>query len=141
MISVAKDIFIARPVGEVWDFINDTTRSAEWQSNVVDIRRDGELGVGTTATVRQKFMGRNMENAMECITCEPPNRLSWRSVSGPIEFTTSTKLVETEGGTNYSLLVEGEPGGFFKVASGLVAKQLDSTLEENMSALKSIMEG
>ena len=50
-------------------------------------------------------------------------------------------IEEVEGGVNYTQSVEGEVGGFFKVAEGMVAKQVESGFENDLNTLKAILEG
>ena len=46
-----------------------------------------------------------------------------------------------EGGTELTIDVEAEFGGFFKLAEGLVGKQLEKQLDTNFDALKLLLEG
>jgi hypothetical protein len=45
-----------------------------------------------------------------------------------------------DGGTQVTTCVEGEPTGFFKLAEGMVAVQLEKSLEQDELKLKEILE-
>jgi hypothetical protein len=40
-----------------------------------------------------------------------------------------------------TVAIEGEAGGFFKVAEGMVANQLEKSVQSDLENLKAIMEG
>jgi carbon monoxide dehydrogenase subunit G len=141
MISVSGSIYVARPVGEVWDYMTNAANDPEWSEGTIESRRDGELTVGSIRTFKAKFMGRELETVNECVECNPPHRLVEHSTSGPIDLMQAIDLAEADGVTNIIFTLEGEVGGFFKVAEGMVAKQAQSTLDNSLSALKSVLEG
>lgn len=141
MISVEVSVFIDRPVQEVWDFASDIERTQEWQQDVIRAEMNGPLAVGATGVFVQKFMGREIENEMEITGYDPPYEMCFTTTSGPIAFEGCQRTVEQDGGTLASFVVEAEVGGFFKVAEGMVAKQLESSLQRDLESLKAIMEG
>ena len=102
---------------------------------------DGTEGVGSTAVMTQKVMGREVENQMEVTAYEPPYQLCFATTSGPISFEGCQTCEEDEGGTLFSLAIDGEVGGFFKVAEGMVQRQVQSSFERDLANLKAILEG
>ena len=58
-----------------------------------------------------------------------------------MQFQGCQRYEEVDGGTQVTFDIEGGPGGFFKVAEGMVKKQLVSTLEKDLNTLKGILEG
>ena len=44
-------------------------------------------------------------------------------------------------GTKVSLNAQGNPGGLFKLAEGVMAGQVKSMMEGNLARLKSVLEG
>jgi hypothetical protein len=61
-------------------------------------------------------------------------------VSGPIPFEITMKLAAQGNGTQLSMRGQAEIGGFFKLAEGLVGKQLDKHIEADHAALKLFLE-
>ena len=71
---------------------------------------------------------------------EPPRKFALRVTSGPVPFRFE-QTTEPEGGsTRISVAVEGEPGGFFKLAEALVERAVKRELEGNYATLKDILE-
>jgi len=50
-------------------------------------------------------------------------------------------LAEMGGGTHVSMHMTGEAGGFFKLAEGMVQKELDKSIGQDLSKLKALLEG
>jgi hypothetical protein len=65
----------------------------------------------------------------------------FKTISGPVSFEGCQRCDEQEGGTLVTQTVEAEVGGFFKVAEGMVAKQLESSFERDFANLKAILGG
>jgi carbon monoxide dehydrogenase subunit G len=143
MISVEQSIFINRSPEDVLAFVSDPTNITSWQVDAVSAEStsEGPPGVGSTMRLMQKVMGRDVANDIEVTVWEPPHRMCFQSTSGPIQFTGCQSCEESDGGTHFTWSMEGEVGGFFKVAEGMVAKQLEKSVGENLNRLKSILEG
>jgi carbon monoxide dehydrogenase subunit G len=52
----------------------------------------------------------------------------------------SATLKPAGTGTKVTLTAQGEPGGMFKLAEGVLAKQVKSQMEDNLKRLKSVLE-
>jgi hypothetical protein len=143
MISATSSVFINRPVEEVFEFTAAFENSHLWQGDLIRSEQtsDGPLGVGATGIFAQKFMGREMENTVEVTVYDPPYQMCFRSTSGPIAFEGCQTCESVDGGTQFTVAIEGEAGGFFKVAEGMVQKQLASSLERDNNNLKAVLEG
>ncbi len=142
MITYEKRIFINRPPQEVWDLISDPANFAKWQGSAesAEWTSEGPPGVGSSFRGEAKFLGRKIESTSEITIWNPPNLYGLKSVSGPMPFESTTKLEPKENGTNLSLRAQMEIGGFFKLAEGLVAKQAEKQTENDLGALKLLLE-
>lgn len=143
MISVEQSVFINRLPEDVFAFATDVPNIPSWQLDAVSAEptSDPPPGVGSTMRLMQKFMGREIANDIEITVWEPPYRMCFQTTSGPIGFAGCSTCEESDGGTQFTWTMEGEVGGFFKVAEGIVARQLEKSVGENLNQLKSIMEG
>lgn len=143
MIEVKQDVHINKPATEVFDLITDFASSAKWQSGLVRSEQtsSGPMGVGTTAVVVQKFMGKEMSNEMTVTVYEPPKRYGAKTTSGPVQFQFEASLAEMGGGTHVSMHMTGEAGGFFKLAEGMVQKELEKSIAQDLGKLKALLEG
>jgi len=143
MIKVELSVVINRPVADVFAFVTDVSNSVKWQEGLVESRltSSGPVGVGSEITDVRKFLGRDMDSKLEVTAFEPNKKFSEKVVSGPLKFEISQTFEPSGDGTKVSLVAQGEPGGFFKLAEGMVQKQLLSQLEGDSQRLKKALEG
>ncbi|MGB7874028.1 MAG: hypothetical protein WBL25_06565 [Anaerolineales bacterium] len=57
----------------------------------------------------------------------------------PVPFEGTQKFEAQDGGTQMTLTAQAELGGFFKLAKGLVGKQLEKQMETMLVALKTLL--
>lgn len=141
MIKIEKSIFIDRPQEEVFDFMGNLENDIQWR-NLESAERtsDGPIGVGTTWREASNFMGREIELDIETIGYDPPHQLINKSISGPFPMEVTIHFKALDGGTLISLSAQGEFGGFFKMAEGLVSKQVEKQVDTEWAALKKLLE-
>jgi len=143
MIKVEHSIVINRPVADVFAFITDPANETKWQEGVVSakITSAGALGVGSEAAETRKFMGRDMVSKLKVSTYEPNKKFVFNVAEGPVPFEMNQTYESTGDGTKISIVIEGEPGGFFKLAEGMVRKQLESQIAADFERAKKLLEG
>jgi uncharacterized membrane protein len=142
MIKLEKSIFINRPQQEVFDFASDPANVYKWQSNFISVEWTSEAphGVGSTQRSVSRFLGRDIESTVRITVWDPPNRYGFKVVSGPVPVEGDMKF-ETEGaGIKMTMGGQVKSGGFFKLAEGMVKKQLDSQFVTNLESLKLLLE-
>jgi carbon monoxide dehydrogenase subunit G len=142
MFSVEKSVHIEKPAADVFSFVSEFANDAKWQDGIVRSEQtsQGPIGVGTTGQTVQKFMGRELKNDLQVTTFEPPKRFGAKTTSGPVQFEVMCTLEEMGGGTHMTVHMEGEPGGFFKVAEGMVKNELNKTIDRDLAKLKQVLE-
>jgi carbon monoxide dehydrogenase subunit G len=131
---------IARPVEDVWTFLDDVKRVPEWDPSVTEVRRtsDGPFGVGGTDVYVGRFLGRHFESSSECTEYVVNRRFASKTTSGPFYLAIETTLDPVDGGTRVTQRYRGESRGFFKLAEPVVTrltKKQFETAAENMKAL------
>lgn len=116
-IHVEDSIQIDRPVEDVFSYMADPQHMPEWTAVVVEVRTDASapLSAGDNFTVAQKFLGTKWESLCEILSSEE-NRFSYRSVGGPVPFTFTFTCEPSSAGTRLTVVAEGEPGTFFRLA-------------------------
>jgi len=107
--------------------------SQEWSS-------DGPPGVGSTQRAVARFLGRDLESAAEITIWDPPSQHGFKSIGGPVHIEGGMKFAPEGDGTKVTMGGQLETSGFFKLAEGLVKKQLESQFEANLEALKLLLE-
>jgi len=143
MIKIELSVVVNRPVPEVFAFVTDPTNNPKWQESLVESRMTspGPMGVGTQLTDVRKFMGRDIDSKLEVTAFEPNKTFAQKVISGPLKFEVLQTFEPSGNGTLIKLVAQGEPGGFFKLAEGMVQKQLQSQLEADAQRLKRALEG
>ena len=142
MFQTSNSIFINRNPQDVFNVIIDPAKQSAWQ-NMADSAAwttDGSPGVGSAMKVSAKFLGRKIENEIKITAWEPPHRLDYQFVGGPYPAQVTNTLESQGEGTLLTSMSQGEFGSFFKLAEGLVARQLEKQLATNFESLKLLME-
>ena len=81
-----------------------------------------------------------MESTAEITAWDPPNLYGQKSIDSPFPFEFTMKLEPKENGTDLTMSGSAEPGGFFKLAEGLLRKQLEKQFSTDLKGLKLAME-
>jgi uncharacterized protein YndB with AHSA1/START domain len=130
MFETKNSIFINRPPQDVFNVITDPAKQSLWQSMTesAEWTSNGSHGVGSTMKVVARFLGRKIESEIEVTAWEPPHRVDYKFVNGPYPAEVSNTLEPQGEGTLLTARSQGEMGSFFKLAEGLVARQLEKQL-------------
>lgn len=142
MFTIEESIFIKRPKQEVFEFVSDISNTPRWQSNVVSSEwtSEGPAGIGSTFRTARRFLGRDIEATVEYTAWDPPHQYTFRAADGPIPVEGTAKFEAKDGGALYTVSTKVEAGGFFRLAEGLVKKQLHKQTEAALNALKLLLE-
>ncbi len=143
MIKVEHSTVINRPLNEVFDFVVDPSKEPEWQDGVIEagFSPGSAPGVGAEVFEKRKFMGREMVSKFQVTQYEANKIFVGKVTEGPVKFEVSQTFEAVDGGTKVSISIQGEPGGFFKLAEGMVKKQLQSQLASDFERAKKMLEG
>ena len=141
MIKVEKTIVIHKSIEEVFNFVIAEGNYTKWQAGVQEIIEGGARNtVGSQFTEVRKFMGQEMRTTLELTDFVPNALWAAKVVKGPVPYVVNMTFEGIEGGTRVTTCVDGEPKGFFKLAEGMVAGQLEKSLTEDQQKLKEILE-
>lgn len=143
MLKVEQTIQINRPVADVFAYICDPANESNWQDGVTDAKlvSGGSLGAGSEISETRKFLGREMVSKMTVTKYEANKIFSGKVTEGPVPFEFTQTFEPVDGGTRVTMVIEGEPGGFFKLAGGMVQKQLQTQIAGDFERAKKILEG
>jgi hypothetical protein len=89
---------------------------------------------------RFTFLGRPFEGNLEIIALEPHRSYATRMIEGPFPLEARYTLEPTGNGTSLTMVVEGSPGGFFKLAEPLVVSLAKRSYETDLHNLKDMLE-
>jgi carbon monoxide dehydrogenase subunit G len=142
MINLDFGVLVDRPMKDVFAFVSNPNNMSQWNSAVVSLQQatPGAVGVGTKFKTVGEMMGRRIEGEMQVTIYEPDTKCGFQLQAGPmlVNLTLNFKTVGT--GTKVSLNAQGNPGGIFKLAEGVMAGQIKSMMEGNLARLKSVLE-
>ena len=84
MAAVVSNIEIARPPDEVFAYVTDPSRFAEWQDDVVRVEAGGPPGVGSRFTTTRRIGGTERTMTQEVTENSPPRSWAAHGIDGPI---------------------------------------------------------
>ncbi len=95
---ITHSIEIDRRPEDVFAYLDQPERHAEWQTQIVSAKVEGQgpVGVGTRVREIRKFGGREQDTSYEITEHEPPRRSSFRGTAGPVR-PVGTVIVEPVG--------------------------------------------
>ena len=141
MIKVESSVVINKPLAEVFAFATNNDNSTKWQGGVEEVIAEGPPNVvGSKYTEVRKFMGQEMKSTMELTAFEPNVKWASKVVKGPVPYEVTVTYEAAGSATKMTTKVVGEPTGFFKIAEGMVASQLEKSLAEDGQRLKKLLE-
>ena len=142
MARIEINLIIDRPVEEVFAFVSNSENLPRWRSTSLEVKKtsEGPLGVGSTFKGRFTFLGRQFDGNL-LVTAHEPNRVYVSKLAeGPFPIETGYTLTPIEEGTHVTFIVEGAPGGFFKLAEPLVVSMAKRSYETDLQNLKEMLE-
>jgi len=142
MINLDIGTLIDKPVKDVFAFITNPVNMPKWNSAVVSMEQitPGVVGLGTKFKNIGEMMGRRIEGEMEVIAYDPDSKYGFQMNAGPIQVNVTLTFKTVGTGTKLSLNAQGNPGGLFKLAEGVMQGRVKSMMEENLARLKSVLE-
>jgi uncharacterized membrane protein len=142
MIRVEISVVVNRPIQMVFAFVTNVENDPLWTEEVVEAKKitEGPIGVGTTFSDVVEIFGRRLENTLEITAYEPNRTATFKSISGPVPYEGIYTFENSNGGTQVTISIEAEPGGFFKLAKPLIGPRLEKQWQTNFANLKNLLE-
>ena len=142
MIRVEHAVVIERPIEEVFDFMAKVENLPRWAENTIEARQtsEGPLGAGTTCTVLNKAVRRQMRNHFVVTEDERPTRYAAKTTAGPFPMHLSYAHERVERGTSRRTVSEADLGGILKLGEPLMRRMARKQIEVDHARLKDILE-
>ena len=101
MPPIVSSFEIARPPDEVYSYVTDPTRFAEWQDDVLRVRVEGgrSPGVGTRFTTTRRIGRVEQTTTQEITEASSPKSWAARGVDGPFRPSAGIKVEPLGDGT------------------------------------------
>ena len=142
---IDETVVIARPTGEVFDFLMLAENLPRWDSSMLECVQvgSGAVAVGTRYRGASTVLGRRIEWTTEVVEFVPGVRTASRSVEGPLTFTVSYEVSASPADTTlrYHLAAESGLGGAFgKAIEPIVQRAQTKVVQANLDRLASLLE-
>jgi uncharacterized membrane protein len=142
MSTVERSIVIERPVREVWEFVQDTSKDPLWQTTLVEsqVLTEGPKRVGTQVQEVRRFLGVQIPMTLELTEFEPERKSSLKAVTGGIPLSGSYSLEPFGGGTKLTVTGRLEAHRSFKLAEPVFSRMTTRELGASLGHLKDLLE-
>jgi uncharacterized protein YndB with AHSA1/START domain len=120
----------------VFAFVADGATAPRWRSGVMDVARVSGDGVGTVYKQGTKGPGGHRVDAdYEITTYEPPHRLAFRVIAGPVRPVGEYVFEAVPEGTRLTFSLSAELGGLKRF---LMGSMVQSTMNAEVQAIERI---
>ena|SRR5947199_2382636 len=142
-VDVTTEIEIARPRHEVASYAADPDNAPEWYVNIkaVEWKTPKPAAAGSRIAFVARFLGRRLAYTYEISDLVPGERLVMHTSEGPFPMETTYAWSDTPSrGTRMTLRNRGEPSGFPRLASPLIASAMRRANRKDLQRLKSLLQ-
>ena len=142
-VDVETRTVIERPVDVVAPFASDPTNAPAWYENIarVDWKTAPPARVGSIVAFEARFLGRTLRYDYEIVEFEAGERLVMRTSQGPFPMqTTYTWRPSGPAQTEMTLRNNGEPAGFSRLVTPLMASAMRRANRKDLARLKALLE-
>jgi hypothetical protein len=142
-VDVTTEIEIDRPRAQVSSYASDPDNATAWYENIeaVEWKSPKPVAVGSRIAFVASFLGRRLAYTYEVKDLVGGERFVMGTAEGPFPMETTYTWEDTaSGGTRMTLRNRGEPAGFSKLASPLMASSMRRANRKDLRRLKSLME-
>jgi hypothetical protein len=139
---VDSDVWINRPIEEVFPFVTNPENDHRWMSVAVKAQKltPGPIRCGTRFRQVARFLGVPIRATWEITEYEPYRKMSGKVVSGPGRMMGGYAFESVKSGTRVRKFGEIELPGLFNLAGWFLGVLLQQALEMDLNSLKRLLE-
>jgi carbon monoxide dehydrogenase subunit G len=145
MKRVERRTVIGAPPDELFAYVSDLDKLAEWQTGVIDARLTsaGEMGVGSTALVTRELMGQRIAAPLTVTEYEPSRRMAIDSEVSGVKAHATLDLAPADNGqaTDLSFAMEIRGSMLTSFMEPMIASAAGGDIEATLARLKKRFEG
>jgi carbon monoxide dehydrogenase subunit G len=143
--AISTSMAVDRPASEVFAYVTDPSRFAEWQYGVVDGHNPGDAhaAVGDKCVTTRQIGLAKRRVTSEITRIRPPRSWSVRGVDGPVRAAVDVDVEPIGGGerSRVSITIDFNGHGIGKLVVPLVIRpQAAKEMNANMQRLKQRLE-
>ena len=142
-VDVTTTIVIECPIGEVASYVGDPSNAPEWYRRIASAewQTDPPIALGSRIAFRARFMFKDLDYTYEVTEYTPGEQVAMRTARGPFPMdTTYTWRAVGERVTHMTLRNHGEPSGFARIATPLIAAAMRRAMRQDLAQLKRLLE-
>jgi len=128
MAPIVSTIEIARPPDEVFSYVTDPSRFAEWQTDVVRVRMDAGRppAVGSRFTTTRRIGRAERTMTQEITDLSPPRSWAAHGIDGPVRPNANITVEPTEDSTRsrVTIALDFEGHGIGRLLVPLVVRRM-----------------
>ena len=134
------DVLKARPA-EVFAVVADVPRKHEWVSEVIASRltSDGPMGPGTTFEDTVRFMGRTSVVPTAFTEFDPPRKIVYRHLEGPVQAELSYVMASRGPGTELTVTIDTQLPRYLRPLTPILRSAMGRQMARNFTALKDLV--
>jgi uncharacterized protein YndB with AHSA1/START domain len=142
MITVNSNTTVNRPVEDVFQFVTNQENARLWLGGWIETRPTSDTPgqAGYTWIDVLEVMGRRVETEYELTEIVPGRKVAFKSIQGAFPISGVYTFAPAGEGTEMSFHLEGEAGGFFKLAGPLLNRMLQRQWDTNVANIKDVLE-
>jgi uncharacterized membrane protein len=144
MNMITHSVEISRPPKDVFAYLDQLERHSEWQESLVStkVETDGPTRVGSRATDTRRVGGGTRQITNEITEHDPPWRVAFRGVAGPVRPIGKVRVQPLEGQTRsrVTLELELEGHGLGKLIAPRARRDASKQIPQDHARLKELLE-
>jgi hypothetical protein len=142
MIEFGTTVRIGRTPGQVFPILADfETYLARWAKGpIAASRTDGGGQAGSHYMITARVGPATVRSPYEVTGYDPPHRLAGNGIAGPVRFQEEYRLAGDGTATILTQSIRATPRGPFRLATGLLRRQLQGLITADLDRLKELVE-
>ena len=140
--DVTAEALIRRPRDVVARFAMEPENDTKWIGGIREVKvlTDRPFGTGTQVERVASFRRRRIEYVLAVEEYDPQARLVMRSIKGPFPMLVTYEFDNADEGTLARIRVQGDAGGFYKLAAPLISRSVRRSITNDLKTLKTLLE-
>ena len=139
---VTADVEITRPAPEVFAYLADFENNPKWQKGMqtCTFTSDPPLRVGSTFDQVATFRRREIRSSFVVTALDPGRSITIGTTVSPFPIRVTRSVTPIDGGAGVHAVVEGDAGGFMRLAEPLLKLMVRRSVRNDYRNLKALLE-
>jgi uncharacterized protein YndB with AHSA1/START domain len=137
--KIETSLEIARPVGEVWEYLTDLHNAKDWSTEVVNTTYSGPIQLGATGSDTRRMGKREVKWDWRVTGYEPPRRLTL-TYGPPMNAVADFTFEPVTQGTRVTCITSLKPSGWMRFIAPMIAAEGRKADQKQFARAKEILE-